>query len=257
MDGADICGHRSERQHHTRSACGDARRGSVGDLPGAAGPADRVHSERRPSDACLRPRTVLGLQTVEMSELRLQRPRARRLPQQPLGVGAENHPGRALRQGHGRPPLSHAGDMRRSPPGQRSGQAARMPGLHAQRPGHSATQCPVWRGANGVMHVPDLLTTVLAQFPDWLIVMPNAIPVSSSGPKRAWYNTCTTPVRALPVTPILETQTYADMLRSCTPSPGTSMSGSEREGSGLERWTAGNGANEELMKLATSICKNG
>jgi hypothetical protein len=31
------------------------------------------------------------------------------------------------------------------------------------------------------------------------------------------------------------------------------MSGSEREGSRLERWTAGNGANEELMKLATSL----
>ena len=119
--------------------------------------------------------------------------------------------------------------------------------------GHSATQCPVWRGANGAMHVPDLLTTVLAQFPDWQIVLPNATPVSSSGPKRAWYNTCTTPVRALPVTPILETQTYADMLRSCTASPSTSMSGSEREGSRLERWTAGNGANEELMKLATSL----
>jgi hypothetical protein len=119
--------------------------------------------------------------------------------------------------------------------------------------GHSATQCPVWRGANGAMHVPDLLTTVLAQFPDWQIVLPNATPVSSSGPKRAWYNTCTTPVKALPVTPILETQTYADMLRSCTTSPSTSMSGSEREGSRLERWTAGNGANEELMKLATSL----
>jgi hypothetical protein len=104
------------------------------------------------------------------------------------------------------------------------------------------------------MHVPDLLTTVLAQFPDWQIVMPNAIPVSASGPKRAWYNTNTMPANALPVTPTLETQTYADMLRSCTPSPGASASGSEQGGSRLERWTAGNGANEELMKLATSLC---
>jgi hypothetical protein len=119
--------------------------------------------------------------------------------------------------------------------------------------GHSATQCPVWKGANGVMHVPNLLTTVLAQFPDWQIVMPNAITGPTSGPKRAWYNTCTVPVKALPVTPTLETQTYADMLRSCTSSPGTSASGSERDGSRLERWTAGSGANEELMKLATSL----
>jgi hypothetical protein len=118
---------------------------------------------------------------------------------------------------------------------------------------HSATQCPAWRGSNGVMHVPELLSSVLAQFPDWQIVMPNAIPGSTSGTKRAWYNTSTMPVSALPVTPILETQTYADMLRNYTPSPGTSTSGSELGGSRLERWTAGSGANEELMKLATSL----
>jgi hypothetical protein len=120
--------------------------------------------------------------------------------------------------------------------------------------GHSATQCPVWRGANGVMHVPNLLTSVLAQFPDWQIIMPNAIPCSTEGSKRAWYNTGTVSINVLPVTPILETQTYADMLRSCTPSPGASTSGSERGFSRLERWTAGSGANDELMKLATSLC---
>ncbi len=120
--------------------------------------------------------------------------------------------------------------------------------------GHSATQCSVWRGANGVTHVPALLTEVLAQFPDWQVVMPSAIPVSASGLKGAWYNTNTTQVKVLPVTPTLETQTYADMLRSVTPSPDTSTSGSERNGSRLERWTAGSGANEELMKLATSLC---
>jgi hypothetical protein len=119
--------------------------------------------------------------------------------------------------------------------------------------GHAATECPVWRGANGVLHVPELLTTVLAKFPDWQIVMPNAIPVSTPGLKRAWYNTSTVTVSALPVTPMLATQTYADSLRSFTPSPGTSTSGSERGGSRLERWTAGSGGNEELMKLATSL----
>jgi hypothetical protein len=119
--------------------------------------------------------------------------------------------------------------------------------------GHQATQCPVWRGSNGVMHVPKLLMEVLAQFPDWQIIMPNATPVSASGLKRTWYNTNTVPVRVLPVTPTLETQTYADMLRSSTPSPGTSTSDSERGGSRLERWTAGGGGNEELMKFAATL----
>ena len=119
--------------------------------------------------------------------------------------------------------------------------------------GHQATQCPVWRGNNGVMHVPPLLTAVLAQFPDWQIIMPNATPVSAAGLKRAWYNTYPVPVRVLPVTPTLETQTYADMLRSFTPSPGTSASDSERSGSRLERWTAGGGGNEELVKFATTL----
>ena len=119
--------------------------------------------------------------------------------------------------------------------------------------GHQATQCPVWRGNNGAMHVPPLLTAVLAQFPDWQIIMPNATPVSASGLKRAWYNTNPVSVRVLPVTPTLETQTYADMLRSSAPSPGTSASDSERGGSRLERWTAGGGGNEELVKFATTL----
>ena len=45
----------------------------------------------------------------------------------------------------------------------------------------------------------------------------------------------------------------ADALRSVTPSSGTSTSDSERGGSRMERWTAGGGGNEELMKLATSL----
>ena len=101
--------------------------------------------------------------------------------------------------------------------------------------------------------MPPLLTAVLAQFPDWQIIMPNATPVSAAGLKRAWYNTYPVPVRVLPVTPILETQTYADMLRSFTPSPGTSASDSERCGSRLDRWPAGGGGNEELVKFATTL----
>jgi hypothetical protein len=115
--------------------------------------------------------------------------------------------------------------------------------------GHPATHCPVWRGPNGVMHVPPLLTSVLAQFPDWQIVQPNAAMGSVSGVKRAWYNTGTMSVNVHPVTPTL---TYAESLRSFTPSPGTSTSDSEQGGSRLERWTAGNG-NEELVQLAKSL----
>jgi hypothetical protein len=99
------------------------------------------------------------------------------------------------------------------------------------------------------MHVPPLLTAVLAQFPDWQIVQPNAAMGSVSGVKRAWYNTGTMSVNVHPVTPTL---TYAESLRSFTPSSGASTSDSEQGGSRLERWTAGNG-NEELVQLAKSL----
>ena len=118
--------------------------------------------------------------------------------------------------------------------------------------GHQATQCSVWRGANGVMYVPNLLATVLqTYFPDWQIVMPDATSNSTSGGKRAWFNTCPVPASVLPVTPILAS--YADSVRSFTPSPGTSTADSEQGGSRLQRWTAGGGGNEELMKLATTL----
>lgn len=122
--------------------------------------------------------------------------------------------------------------------------------------GHQATQCSVWRGPNGVLHVPKLLELVLAKFPDWQIVVPNATLSSASGVKRAWYNTSTRPFgalpigQALPVTPTLAT--YADSLRSFSPSPGTSEAGSDRGVSRLERWTGG-GGNEELIKIATAL----
>jgi hypothetical protein len=102
------------------------------------------------------------------------------------------------------------------------------------------------------MHVPKLLATVLqTYYPDWQIITADSTSNLMSGGKRAWFNTCPVLTSALPVTPTLAS--YADSVRSFTPSPGTSAADSERGGSRLERWTAGGGGNEDLVKLAATL----
>ena len=110
--------------------------------------------------------------------------------------------------------------------------------------GHSATQCPVWRDADGEFHVPTLLGEVLKRFPEWQVVVPNATRIS--GGRTAWFNTCPIPVSPIPVR-----MTYADSMRTPMSSPGASTSDSEQ--SRLERWTGGGGGNEAMMEFAKSL----